>query len=200
VRDLAQEYHTRIEMRQVGARDEARLLADYETCGQECCCKTFLKTLKPISMRMAKMQKATLDPSKVSGRCGRLKCCLRYEHDTYESLDKKLPKIGRSIRTAHGEGIVVDRQILTQLVQIEMDDSKRITVVAEDILPPEGEIEDATPKPPKPPTPPEKKEEPTLTAPQETDEAPAKKRRRRRKRSRRSKRKAERERGDTPKE
>ncbi|MCZ6655091.1 MAG: regulatory iron-sulfur-containing complex subunit RicT [Planctomycetota bacterium] len=200
VRDLAQEYHTRIEMRQVGARDEARLLADYETCGQECCCKTFLKTLKPISMRMAKMQKATLDPSKVSGRCGRLKCCLRYEHDTYESLDKKLPKIGRSIRTAHGEGIVVDRQILTQLVQIEMDDSKRITVVAEDILPPEGEIEDATPKPPKPPTPPEKKEEPALTAQQETDEAPAKKRRRRRKRSRRSKRKAERESQDTPKE
>ena len=203
VKDLAQEYHTRIEMRQVGARDEARLIADYETCGQECCCKTFLKTLKPISMRMAKMQKATLDPSKVSGRCGRLKCCLRYEHETYESLDKKLPKIGRSIRTTHGDGIVVDRQILTQLIQIEMDDSKRITVVAEDILPPEGKIEEATPKPAKPPQAPmplEAKTAPAPAAAQETDEAPAKKRRRRRKRSRRSKRKVEKEREDTPKE
>ena len=200
VRDLAQEYHTRIEMRQVGARDEARLLADYETCGQECCCKTFLKTLKPISMRMAKMQKATLDPSKVSGRCGRLKCCLRYEHETYESLDKKLPKIGRSIRTAHGEGIVVDRQILTQLVQIEMDDSKRITVVVEDILPPEAERKDATPKQPTSLISVEKKEQPAPAAQQETDEAPTKKRRRRRKRSHRSKRRAEKDKEDTPKE
>ncbi|MCB9867512.1 MAG: hypothetical protein H6816_12880 [Phycisphaerales bacterium] len=86
VRGLADEFQTRIEMRQVGARDEARLLADYETCGRECCCKSFLKTLRPISMKMAKMQKATLDPAKVSGRCGRLKCCLRYEHTTYEDL------------------------------------------------------------------------------------------------------------------
>jgi hypothetical protein len=121
-------------MRQVGARDEARLVADYETCGQECCCKTFLKTLKPISMKMAKMQKATLDPSKVSGRCGRLKCCLRYEHTTYEELDKLLPKIGRRIQTAEGEGIVVDRQILTQLLQVELNDMRRIAVAIEDVL------------------------------------------------------------------
>ncbi len=197
VKDLAQEYHTRIEMRQVGARDEARLIADYETCGQECCCKTFLKTLKPISMRMAKMQKATLDPSKVSGRCGRLKCCLRYEHETYESMDKTLPKIGRLIRTVHGEGIVVDRQILTQLVQIEMEDSKRISVVVEDILPPEGKVADSSPKPP---TLPEKTMATEPAAQRETEEAPAKKRRRRRKRSSRSKRKVEKESEDTPKD
>ena len=92
VRDLTTEYRTRIEMRQVGARDEARLLADYETCGREVCCKVFLKTLRPITMRMAKLQKATLDPTQVSGRCGRLKCCLRYEHVGYEELDKKLPR------------------------------------------------------------------------------------------------------------
>ncbi|MCG3137878.1 MAG: hypothetical protein HJJLKODD_01733 [Phycisphaerae bacterium] len=133
VKDLAREYHTRIEMRQIGARDEARLVADYETCGQECCCKTFLKTLKPISMKMAKQQKATLDPSKVSGRCGRLKCCLRYEHETYEELDSKLPRLGLIIRTSHGEGVVVDRQILTQLIQIETADQRRLTVVVEDI-------------------------------------------------------------------
>lgn len=147
VKDLAQEYHTRIEMRQVGARDEARILADYETCGQECCCKTFLKTLKPISMRMAKLQKATLDPTKVSGRCGRLKCCLRYEHESYEELARKLPKIGKMIRTTQGNGIVVDRQILTQLVQIELDDRKRVTVVVEDILPPEEEVRTPPPEP-----------------------------------------------------
>ncbi len=134
VKDLAQEYHTRIEMRQIGARDEARLVADYETCGQECCCKTFLKTLKPISMKMAKLQKATLDPSKVSGRCGRLKCCLRYEHENYEVLDKKLPKVGQKVLSVHGAGIVVDRQILTQLIQMELPDLKRLAVVVEDVL------------------------------------------------------------------
>lgn len=133
VKDLAQEYRTRIEMRQVGARDEARLLADFETCGREVCCKVFLKTLKPISMRMAKLQKATLDPSQVSGRCGRLKCCLRYEHTGYEELDKKLPRNGVRISTEHGDGVVVNRQVLTQIVQIRKDDATLLSVVAEDI-------------------------------------------------------------------
>ncbi|MFQ5494616.1 MAG: regulatory iron-sulfur-containing complex subunit RicT [Phycisphaerae bacterium] len=133
VKDLAREYRTRIEMRQIGARDEARLQADYETCGREVCCKVFLKTLRPISMRMAKIQKATLDPTQVSGRCGRLKCCLRYEHVAYEELNKRLPKNGVRVRTAHGEGMVVNRQILTQLVQIRGDDGVLFTVVVEDI-------------------------------------------------------------------
>ena len=133
VKDLAKEYRTRIEMRQIGARDEARLLADYETCGREICCKVFLKTLKPISMRMAKVQKATLDPSQVSGRCGRLKCCLRYEHAAYEELDKQLPRIGVRIRTNHGEGVVTNRQILTQLIQIRADNDTLVTVAMEDV-------------------------------------------------------------------
>lgn len=134
VKELAREYRTRIEMRQVGARDEARLLADFETCGREVCCKVFLKTLRPISMRMAKLQKATLDPSQVSGRCGRLKCCLRYEHVGYEELDKKLPRNGVRIRTQHGDGVIINRQVLTQLVQIRKDDGTIVTVVAEDVL------------------------------------------------------------------
>jgi cell fate regulator YaaT (PSP1 superfamily) len=133
VKDLTREYRTRIEMRQVGARDEARLLADYETCGREVCCKVFLKTLRPITMRMAKLQKATLDPTQVSGRCGRLKCCLRYEHVGYEELDKRLPRMGERLRTAHGDGVVVNRQVLTQLVQIRKPDETLVTVVAEDI-------------------------------------------------------------------
>lgn len=133
VKDLATEYRTRIEMRQIGARDEARLLADFETCGREVCCKVFLKTLRPISMRMAKVQKATLDPSQVSGRCGRLKCCLRYEHPGYEEMDKRLPRVGVRIRTNHGEGVIINRQILTQIVQIRTDDNNLVAVVAEDI-------------------------------------------------------------------
>ena len=137
VKDIATEYRTRIEMCQIGARDEARILADYETCGREVCCKVFLKTLKPISMRMAKLQKATLDPSQVSGRCGRLKCCLRYEHVGYEELDKLLPRMGTRIETAHGSGVVVNRQVLTQLVQIRREDNTVVTVVVEDIGKPE---------------------------------------------------------------
>lgn len=134
VKELAVEYQTRIEMRQVGVRDEARLLADYETCGRECCCKVFLKTLRPVSMKMAKMQKATLDPSKVSGRCGRLKCCLRYEHVSYEELDRQLPKLGTCVSTAHGEGVVVGRQILTQLLDIRTNSNTTFVVAIEDVL------------------------------------------------------------------
>jgi hypothetical protein len=134
VKTLASEYQTRIEMRQVGARDEARLLADYETCGRECCCKNFLKTLKPVNMKMAKMQKATLDPAKVSGRCGRLKCCLRYEHTSYEELNRRLPSVGTRVFTATDTGTVVDRQILTQLMQIQTRDGGRITVTAEALV------------------------------------------------------------------
>jgi cell fate regulator YaaT (PSP1 superfamily) len=150
VKDLAHEYQTRIEMRQIGARDEARLLADYETCGQQCCCRVFLKSLKPVTMKMAKMQKATLDPSKVSGRCGRLKCCLRYEHSTYEELERRLPKTGERVETEHGSGVVVGRQVLTQLVQIETSDGGRVTLPME-------VIEEARRNPPKPKPEPEAK-------------------------------------------
>lgn len=133
VRELAARHQTRIEMRQVGPRDEARLVADFEICGRECCCKNFLKTLRPVTMKMAKVQKATLDLSKVSGRCGRLRCCLRYEHEGYEHLAAKLPRVGSRIRTEHGVGTVVDRQILTQLVMFRTDDEKIITVPLESI-------------------------------------------------------------------
>lgn len=142
VRDLAHEYHTRIDMRQIGHRDEARLVADFEICGRECCCKNFLKTLRPVSMQMAKLQKSTLDPSKVSGRCGRLRCCLRYEHEGYEELTKKLPRMGSRVRVTDGAATVVDRQILTQLVMVEFDSGKRMSFPVEDLL------ERDLPKPP----------------------------------------------------
>ncbi len=122
VKRLAQEYQTRIEMHQVNARDEARLVADYEKCGQHCCCKQFLKVLKPVSMRSAKVQKATLDPTKISGRCGRLMCCLRYEDQTYNELRKRLPRKQTRVKTEDGPGTVIDTQILTQLLLVRLDD------------------------------------------------------------------------------
>ncbi len=134
VKGLAEEFQTRIEMRQIGARDEARLLADYETCGRECCCKNFLKALKPINMRMAKMQKATLDPAKVSGRCGRLKCCLRFEHAAYEELDHKLPRMGARVVAEAGAGKVIARHILTQMLQVQTEDGGRLIIPVEAIL------------------------------------------------------------------
>ncbi len=139
VRALAEDYQTRIELRQVGARDEARITADYERCGQHCCCKQFLKVLKPVSMRSAKVQKSTLDPLKISGRCGRLMCCLRYEDETYESLRKKLPKRGKRVGTPEGAGKVIDAQILTQLVLVALEDvNERIAVAVEDLCDPDN--------------------------------------------------------------
>jgi cell fate regulator YaaT (PSP1 superfamily) len=133
VRKLAQEYQTRIEMRQIGSRDEARLLGDVESCGRECCCLQFLQLLKPVNMRMAKMQKATLDPSKISGFCGRLKCCLRYEDQTYTELKQCLPRRGVLVQTQRGEGKVFDTQILTQLVVVEYENGEREAFPLEEI-------------------------------------------------------------------
>lgn len=133
VKDLAKEYQTRIEMKQIGVRDEARLLADYEHCGRELCCKTFLKNLEPVTMKMAKNQKTTLDPSKVSGRCGRLMCCLRYEDKTYDELRCNLPKKGDIIHTAKGSGEVIDYDVLCQLVTIETEGRKPLVVSVEEI-------------------------------------------------------------------
>ena len=133
VKKIAQEYQTRIEMRQIGSRDEARLLGDVESCGQQCCCQRFLKLLKPVNMRMAKMQKATLDPSKISGYCGRLKCCLRYEDKTYTELKKQLPKKNTKVKTKYGDGKVIDMQILTQLVMVELSDGVKVAVPREEL-------------------------------------------------------------------
>lgn len=133
VKRVAQEYQTRIEMRQIGSRDEAKLFGDVESCGQQVCCQRFLKLLKPVNMRMAKMQKATLDPAKISGYCGRLKCCLRYEDETYTELSKRLPKKNTKVKTKHGQGKVVDTQILTQLVVVEYESGEKVAVPVDEI-------------------------------------------------------------------
>ena len=133
VKRLAQEYQTRIEMRQIGSRDEAKLLGDVESCGQQCCCIRFLQLLKPVNTRMAKMQKATLDPAKISGYCGRLKCCLRYEDKTYTELKQRLPKKNTRVKTEQGEGKVIDSQILTQLVVVEYENAERAVIPLDEI-------------------------------------------------------------------
>jgi cell fate regulator YaaT (PSP1 superfamily) len=134
VKLLAGEFQTRIEMRQIGVRDEAKLLADYGDCGKPVCCNTHLSQMPPVSMKMAKLQKATLDPTKISGRCGRLKCCLRYEYDTYEALQKELPPVGADVVTSSGRGRVIGQEILSGHLLVEMEDRRRIMIQASDVL------------------------------------------------------------------
>ncbi len=134
VKSLAKVFQTRIEMRQIGIRDEAKLLADYGDCGQPVCCNTFLREMPPVSMKMAKLQKATLDPSKISGRCGRLKCCLRYEYDTYEESRKELPPVGATVVTKQGTGKIIGQELLARKLMIVFEDQRHIMTDEKDIL------------------------------------------------------------------
>jgi len=133
VKDLAAQYRTRIEMRQIGVRDEARLLAEYEHCGRPLCCKTFMRDLQPVTMRMAKSQKTTLDPTKISGRCGRLMCCLRFEDDIYAELKSNLPRKGDRVVADGVAGKVVGQDILGQAVTVEKEDGVEVRVELADI-------------------------------------------------------------------
>jgi len=141
VKDIARRYRTRIELRQIGVRDEARLLGEFGHCGQRMCCRTFIKSLEPVTMRMAKSQKATLDPSKISGVCGRLMCCLRYEDQQYRELKRNLPKKGCHLTCARAEGRVVDTNVLAQTVTIQTRTSNTVRVDVDEIL----SIEDGKP-------------------------------------------------------
>jgi cell fate regulator YaaT (PSP1 superfamily) len=134
VRRLASEFQTRIEMRQIGVRDEAKLLADYGDCGKSVCCNTHLTEMPPVSMKMAKLQKATLDPTKISGRCGRLKCCLRYEYDTYLKLQDELPPVGSEVVTPKGKARVLNQEIIARQLLVEMEDNRRVLVDVDEIL------------------------------------------------------------------
>ena len=133
VRALAAEFQTRIEMKQIGVRDETKLLADVGDCGREVCCNTFLATMPPVSMKMAKLQKATLDPTKVSGRCGRLKCCLRYEFDAYYELQEASPAIGQTVWTPLGRGRVFAQELFAKRVVVDLEDGGRQSFDVEEI-------------------------------------------------------------------
>ncbi len=134
VRDLARRFSTRIEMRQIGVRDEARLLADYGDCGKPVCCNTHLTQMPPVSMKMAKLQKATLDPSRISGRCGRLKCCLRYEYDTYDAHRRELPGVGTTVVTRYGQGRVLSQELLSRQLIVGYEDGRRILTAESEIV------------------------------------------------------------------
>jgi cell fate regulator YaaT (PSP1 superfamily) len=134
VKGLAREFMTRIELRQVGIRDEAKLLADFGDCGKPVCCNSHMAVMPPVSMRMAKLQKSTLDPSKISGRCGRLKCCLRFEQDVYEEFQKELPPVGSRVATRKGQGKVLAQEILARKLLVEFEDGRRLPVTAEEVL------------------------------------------------------------------
>ena len=134
VKDLAREFRTRIEMRQIGVRDEAKLLADYGDCGKPVCCNTHMAVMPPVSMKMAKLQKSTLDPSKISGRCGRLKCCLRFEQDVYEEFQQQLPAPGSRVVTANGQARVLGQEILARKLMVEFEDGRRIVISVDEVL------------------------------------------------------------------
>ena len=129
VKDLAAVFHTRIELRQIGVRDETKILGGIGICGRELCCKTYLTDFAPVSIKMAKEQNLSLNPTKISGVCGRLMCCLKNEEDTYEYLNKTTPKRGDIVATASGEtGEIIDVNVLRQTLRVlfEENDNKEV--------------------------------------------------------------------------
>ncbi|MDT8341883.1 MAG: regulatory iron-sulfur-containing complex subunit RicT [Longimicrobiales bacterium] len=131
VRDLARTFRTRIELRQIGVRDEAALLGGVGRCGRELCCSTWLPELKPVSLQLAKDQRLSLNPAQISGCCGRLMCCLMYEHRSYVEARRRFPREGRSVRTARGEERVVAVEVLRERVTLRDAEGNRRTVTLE---------------------------------------------------------------------
>lgn len=122
VKDLANHFHTRIELRQIGVRDEAKMLGGIGICGQPYCCSRFLNDFQTVSIKMAKEQRLSLNPAKVSGSCGRLMCCLKYEQPAYEYLDTITPRIGSVVKTSEGTATVVDANLITGFLMVKFDD------------------------------------------------------------------------------
>ncbi len=123
VKDLAAIFRTRIELRQIGVRDESKMLGGLGVCGRPFCCSTFLGEFQPVSIKMAKEQSLSLNPTKISGTCGRLMCCLKYEQDVYEELLSITPKTGAYVKTPDGKGTVVDANLLTGNLQVRLDNN-----------------------------------------------------------------------------
>lgn len=140
VKDLAAIYKTRIELRQIGVRDEAKMLGGIGPCGRMLCCSTFLGDFEPVSIKMAKDQNLSLNPAKISGLCGRLMCCLKYENDDYEIAKRELPDLGKKITTSYGQGKVVGLNILERLIKIEINEEERVIEYTIDELIKEGII------------------------------------------------------------
>jgi cell fate regulator YaaT (PSP1 superfamily) len=134
VKDLASHFRSRIEMKQIGSRNEAKMLGGIGMCGRELCCASFLKDFVPVTVKMVKNQVMALDPTKISGVCGRLMCCFAYEHEIYEELKKNMPKAGKKVQTEFGTGKVKKLNILERLLTIELEDGTEVEVKVEDQL------------------------------------------------------------------
>ncbi|MFO7154278.1 MAG: stage 0 sporulation family protein [Caldicoprobacter oshimai] len=141
VRDLAAIFRTRIELRQIGVRDEAKMIGGLGPCGRNMCCCTFLGDFQPVSIRMAKEQKLSLNPAKISGVCGRLMCCLKFEQDFYEDVLKRMPKVNKEVLTPDGKGIVVDINVLFEKVKVKLVQEDG-TVAVKEYSPDEVELID----------------------------------------------------------
>ncbi len=135
VKDLAHTFHTRIEMRQIGVRDEAKMVGGIGICGRELCCSSFLREFEPVSVKMAKEQNLALNPTKISGQCGRLLCCLGYEFETYCTLRKCLPKCGKVVHAAGVSGEVTKLDLLNGMVTIRTDEGPEVVLKGDDIKP-----------------------------------------------------------------
>lgn len=133
VKELAKEFKIRIELRQVGVRDEAKIIGGLGNCGNTICCRKFLNNFSIVSIKMVKEQSLALNPSKISGICGRLMCCLAYEYETYVSCKKNFPKIGKRVKTPQGEGKVVKHNALASTISVQLDDGKEITLPVKDV-------------------------------------------------------------------
>ena len=134
IRDLASNLRHRIEMKQVGVRDEAKVIGGFGICGETLCCSSWLPSFTPVTIKMAKNQGLPLNPSKISGVCGRLMCCLQYEHDTYKEMAKELPKPGSHMQTPDGPGKVLKNEIINQKVVILLDDGSPMTYHKDELI------------------------------------------------------------------
>ncbi len=133
VKDLVQRFRTRIEMRQIGVRHQAKMVGGLGNCGRKLCCTTFLTNFDPVSIKMAKEQNLSLNPSKISGMCGRLMCCLNYEYEYYEAARKGVPKVGKRVKTAQGEGKVIRQNVLRQKLTVMLDSGEEQEISYEEI-------------------------------------------------------------------
>ncbi|MDZ5474348.1 stage 0 sporulation family protein [Bacillus sp. 31A1R] len=140
VKDLAAIFRTRIELRQIGVRDEAKMLGGIGPCGRMLCCSSFLGDFEPVSIKMAKDQNLSLNPTKISGLCGRLMCCLKYENDEYEEAKEMLPDLGEWVETPQGKGKVVGLNILERILQVEIADQERVLEYTLEDLTKEGAV------------------------------------------------------------
>jgi len=134
VKQLVARFPVRIEMRQIGVRHEAKMTGGLGCCGQELCCSRFLVDFRPVSVKMAKAQNLSLNPTKISGVCGRLMCCLGYEHEIYDKFKKGLPRVGKSVKTTKGEGTVLKHNPLSETISVALDEETIIEVGRDDII------------------------------------------------------------------